>query len=309
MGWEIVYPEDNEIPDAILVVGGTKKILWLRKMKKLGVPIIYRLDGMNWLHNKVFQGINQWIVNELRNFLMKIIHSHFASSVVYQSRFVEQWWQTKGWKSSASKQIIYNGVSLDLFTKADTNIENQEISILSVEGTIDYSPYSVELLNQIQEGLIEKSSYKSLIVYGKFKNKENEKKLSEKIVYRGFIDRKDLPKIYQKAVYLSLDVNPACPNTVIEALASGIPVIGFDTGSLRELVPSHVGKVVDYGGNPWTLDYPDVEALIQGAKNILSNWEFYSINARKLAEEKYDLNTIVENYIKVIKPDLLNNNY
>lgn len=67
-------------------------------------------------------------------------------------------------------------------------------------------------------------------------------------------------------IYLSLDINPACPNTVIEALSSGAPVVGFNTGALNELVISDSGVVVPYGSDPWNLEYPDVKSL---AKAIL----------------------------------------
>ena len=44
------------------------------------------------------------------------------------------------------------------------------------------------------------------------------------------------------------------PNSVIEALACGLPVVSFDTGALPELVTPGAGRVVAYGGDPWRLD-------------------------------------------------------
>src|SRR5512135_906695 len=38
--------------DAVLVIGGTRDLLGLRSVKKAGIPVIQRLDGMNWIHRK-----------------------------------------------------------------------------------------------------------------------------------------------------------------------------------------------------------------------------------------------------------------
>jgi glycosyltransferase involved in cell wall biosynthesis len=47
----------------------------------------------------------------------------------------------------------------------------------------------------------------------------------------------------------SADLNAACPNSVIEALACGTPVLGYDTGALPEMVPPKSGRIAHYGGN------------------------------------------------------------
>ena len=81
-GWEFVYPEDRGVPDAVLVVGGTKRLFWLYKMRRAGVPIIYRLDGLSWLHKKKRVGLRAWLLGELRNVLMNVIRSYLATAVV-----------------------------------------------------------------------------------------------------------------------------------------------------------------------------------------------------------------------------------
>lgn len=300
-GWNICYPEDNQKPDAILVVGGTKKLKWLWKMKKAGVPIIYRLDGKNWLHLKKNLGLKIFYINEIRNLLMQIIRSFFASHIIYQSEFVENWWIKKGWRTNAKKHIIHNGVNLKQFTPLNGLEREAKIDLLIVEGTVDYSPYAVDLLNGLQKELIEKSYFNSLKIFGKFKVKEEQQRLEKGIRYEGYVDRKDLPSIYKDAIYLSLDVNAACPNTVIEALSSGIPVVGYDTGALKELVPDEVGSVVGYGGNPWKLDTPNLDNLIKGALKVLNNWEEYSKNARLYAEKHYDIGDVTGKYIEIIE--------
>jgi glycosyltransferase involved in cell wall biosynthesis len=88
--------------------------------------------------------------------------------------------------------------------------------------------------------------------------------------WAGLVRREDIPRIDRSAHLLySTDINAACPNSVIEALACGLPVIAYDTGALPELVPPQAGRVVPYGGDPWRLDPPDASGLVAAAVEIL----------------------------------------
>ena len=80
----------------------------------------------------------------------------------------------------------------------------------------------------------------------------------------------EIPKLARSShLMYCAEVNPPCPNSVIEALACGLPVIGFDSGSLKELVTDDAGCVVPYGANPWKLETPDISALAAiGGENL-----------------------------------------
>ena len=75
LGWRIVYPESNILPDVILVVGGTKKINWLKKCKKKGSKIVHRLDGLNWQHKVMPTPLKDKIMASIRNRLFKTIRN------------------------------------------------------------------------------------------------------------------------------------------------------------------------------------------------------------------------------------------
>lgn len=294
-GYEITYAGDKRKPDLIFVVGGTKRIGWLLRMKLKGVPIIHRLDGLAWLHRQ--RDWKTFLYGQWGNFLFKFIHAFLATHVVYQSQFVKRWWDRSGWRKPKASSIIYNGVDLKHFRP--TSDSRMPISLLCVEGTLDYSPYAIDLLNYLQTELVEKSNYQSLVLYGGFQKMQNRERLHPQIDYRGKVTREQLPTIYRDAVYLSLDVNAACPNTVVEAMACGLPVAGYDTGALKELVRD-VGVVVDFGGNPWKGETPDFHVLTEALKEVFNQYQELSENAKVFSAKSYSLEKIVKRYIKDI---------
>jgi glycosyltransferase involved in cell wall biosynthesis len=98
----------------------------------------------------------------------------------------------------------------------------------------------------------------------------------------------------------SAEINAPCPNSVIEALACGLPVVSFNTGSLPELVQGDAGRTVEYSGDPWKLDPPDIRPLVEASVEILKNQETFRRGARAWAEEAFGVDKMVEGYLKML---------
>jgi glycosyltransferase involved in cell wall biosynthesis len=295
----VIYSDNKAIrPDIVFIVGGTKKIGWLLKMKFKGVKIIYRLDGINWLHKKQEFKLKNYFINEYRNFNNKIIHALLADFIVFQSDFSKKWWENSGWNKNKKNVIIYNGVDINEFTPEKSN--ELQLKLVCLEGTIDYTPYAISLLNNLSIDL----KNIPLCAYGSFERQQNLAQLEKDIFYYGKIERSEVAKVFQRNIYLSLDINPACPNTVIEAMACGCPVIGFDTGALKELIKNDSGIVVPYEGNPWELDTPNFNLIADAILKIKNNYEYYSNNARNLALSEFDFNNISKKYVEILKRNI-----
>jgi glycosyltransferase involved in cell wall biosynthesis len=101
-------------------------------------------------------------------------------------------------------------------------------------------------------------------------------------------------------VLFSAEVNPPCPNSVIEALACGLPVASFDTGSLSELVQAGAGRLVPYGADPWRLQLADIPALAEAATEVLQDQDRFRKSAREKAESAFDVEKMVDEYLKVL---------
>jgi len=122
------------------------------------------------------------------------------------------------------------------------------------------------------------------------------------IRWAGQVPHERIPEIDRSGhILYSADLNAACPNSVIEALACGLPVLAFDTGALPELVSSSAGRVVPYGGNPWLLESPDMIGLVGAAAEILQDQAAYRTGARRRAEEAFDVEHMVQRYVQVLQ--------
>ncbi len=104
-------------------------------------------------------------------------------------------------------------------------------------------------------------------------------------------------------MFFSSDLNPACPNSVIEALACGLPVVAFDTGALNELVLNDSGRLVPYGGDAWKIEQPDVPSLANAAAEILQKQAHFSKNARAQAESALGIEQMTDRYLSFLLED------
>jgi glycosyltransferase involved in cell wall biosynthesis len=290
---------------SILVVGGTRKIAQLLKAKRLGVRIVQRLNGMNWVHRKRKTGFKHYLRSEINNLLLMTIRK-MADAVVYQSEFSQSWWNRVYGKCQAETRIIYNGVDLEQFFPLESELpSNVKNRVLIVEGHFGggYEQglrTAVQLVDLLNRRLEKRSE---LMVVGSVPEelKKSVETPGVDILWQGVVKRDEIPAIDRTAHLLfSSDINAACPNSVIEALACGLPVVGYDTGALAELVRSGAGELAPYGSDVWQLGAPDIHSLADAAQKVLTNRLAYSTNARNLAVELFDIQRIADQYIQVL---------
>jgi glycosyltransferase involved in cell wall biosynthesis len=302
-GWDVIYPDKRATPPIILINGNTKHIWWLVKSKIKGCIIIFRLGGINWLykqnpHLSVFKKFQITVKNSFIPLIQKLL----GDAIIYQSEFSKKWLRKFGQSASIKNStVIYNGVDINIFKPFEVSSQvNEKKSLVCVEGNLDYTPYTISLLNFLQKNLVEKNILKEIKIFGNFENITNREKLDPLIKYHGFLDKSQIQTVYQNAIFLSLDINPACPNAVLEALSCGTPVVGFNTGALEELVLPQAGMLVEFKGNPWKPDTPEFSNLIPAIANIIRNYEYFSVNARQIAIEKYSIEDMTNKYLDKI---------
>jgi glycosyltransferase involved in cell wall biosynthesis len=293
--------------DAILVLAGTKHLLPLWRAHSRGRRIVQRLDGINWVHRQRKTGIRHFLRAEYGNFILSFIRARMATRLVYQSEFSRRWWED--WYSAARvpARIIHNGVDLKVYSAGRNDIPAEDrYKLLLVEGSLG-GGYEMGLENAVRlaETLQDKHTLPTeLIVVGRIEDEYRQRVGANAripIRWMGSVPRERIPEIDRSAHLLfSADLNAACPNSVIEALACGLPVLAFDTGALKELVLGDSGRVVPYGGDPWTIEPPDIPSLADAAVEILHNQPRFRRAAREQAEKNLGLDQMVEKYLEVL---------
>jgi glycosyltransferase involved in cell wall biosynthesis len=292
---------------AVLIIGGTSSLGALRSAKRSGVRLVQRLDGINWIQRKRWTGLRHFLRAELGNLLQSTIRSQLADRIIYQSGFARTWWQDWYGIPSSPASLIHNGVDLKTYTPEGRHDRPQDVfRLLVVEGSLG-GGYEDGLENAIalaEELNVTHRLPMQVMVVGKASQAQKnhfEARSRVRILWAGTVQRQEIPAIDRSAHLLyAADLHPACPNSVIEALACGLPVAAFDTGSLKELVPPTAGCIAPYGSDPWKAGRPDIPALAALAAALLRDLERYQSGARAHAEQAFDLDVMLDKYLKVL---------
>jgi len=262
---------------------------------------------MNWTHRIKRTGWRHYLRAEYGNFILAFIRSRLADHIIYQSEFSHQWWERDYGTSQIPWEIVHNGVDLERYTPIGTgSIPEDHIRILLVEGTIG-SGYEMGLQIAIHMGERLSSMYNQeieVVVVGRVSpaiQQEWNNKAKIMVNFTGQVPAEIIPEIDRSAhVLYAADLNPACPNSVIEALACGLPVVAFDTGALPEIITGGSGQVVPYGGDPWKLEPPNIEGLAKAVNNIMDEQSSYRKAARRRAVDAFGLDQMVEGYLNCL---------
>ena len=298
----------NEATESVLVIAGTRNLLPLWRAKRRGLRVVQRLDGINWVHRKKKTGIKHFLRAEYGNLILSIIRSRIATHILYQSEFSHRWWDDWYGKPKVPFSVVHNGVDLNVYhPNGLSDLPKDKFRVLIVEGNLG-GGYDMGLENAVQltETLVEQYHLPvELMVVGKISKEHKASVISRSrvpIQWAGVVPREQIPQIDRSAHLLfSADINAACPNSVIEAMACGLPVVGFDTGALNELVVGDSGRIVAYGGDVWKLDYPDIAALAKAAAEILNDQPRFRQAARVQAESALGLDKMMDGYLKILQ--------
>lgn len=302
LGVQLVEKRKLQQADALLVIGGTKDLRTLIKAKRLGIPVVQRLDGFNWMHQRRRVPLRYYARCVAANFLLNFIRCRIANTVVYQSEFCREWWESEFGIAPAKATVIHNGVDLNVYCPQPSEGFAAIKRILVLEGRfaggyelgLQSAVRLVESLDSINPNVFKISIAGEATDDVRMLFDES----SRLINWLGAVPAEEVPALLSSHdVLFSSDLCPACPNSVIESLACGTPVLAYDTGSLLELVPPEAGVIVNFGGDPFSGVTPDPVPLFEGALQIFDSLTRYSVLARQHAQSAFCLTEMTERYL------------
>lgn len=187
-------------------------------------------------------------------------------------------------------RVIPNGVDTRKF-KREKNNKSNKIQILCVsrltgrKRIIDVIK-AVEDLDDVKLVIVGQGEDEK-----KLKKYVEQKEIRDKVDFRGYVPHNQLPDIYGMSdIFVLVSLNEGMSNSLLESLASGLPVIVTQTGGTKELV----------NGNGYIVPKKDPEAIKQKIKSYRDSPEKMVKNGKKSRQiaERMTWQDVAEKYVE-----------
>ncbi len=266
-------------------------------LKYKNVPIVLNQNGV--FYSGWYSG--DW---EKQNKIMSYAY-HEADYVFWQSNFCKLSANKFLGKRKGNGEILYNAVNLNLFFPKK-NL-NQEYFKFLITGKISkHLNYRLESSIMGLSLARKKGLNATLIIAGLIEDKNYIYDLSKRyglskfIKYIGTYSQEEAPKIYQSAdAYIITKYLDPCPNTVIEAMACGLPILYSNSGGIPELVGKKAGVPINVPQEWDKIHTPSAETISEGMIKIFNQKITMSSNARIRAEKYFGMNNWIEKHNNV----------
>lgn len=273
-GFNVLYLGSNTLPP------DRRALLALARRR--GVALVWNQDGVaypGW-HGPGWERVNAPMVRGLRG----------ADYVLYQSAFCKEAADRYLGEPRAPWEVLHNATDTDAFAPGEPPAR----PTLLLAGT-HHQRYRVEVALRALALLPDEIR---LVVAGECawsrdagaetRALVHELGLGDRVELTGPYRERDGPELYRRAhMLVHPKVMDPCPNVVVEALASGLPVVYAANGGTPELV-GDAGEGIEVASD-WERDHPPAPAAIAAAvERVLARQSELAERARARAVERFD---------------------
>ncbi len=270
----------------------------LKKLKKRGGIICQRLDGIYYpgKHGKDYIRRNEKI---------KTIYTGLADHVIFQSEYSRaQCFDMFGPLPKDAYSIVINGVNTEIFYSNTDRVFNREQVCFCTTGNFRNADMLVPVIKALD--LIRGDVDFVFHVVGPIRNEECEKLMDrEYIVHHDRCDMREVSEILRQSdIFIYSHLNPPCPNSILEAIACGLPIVGYESGSMAELLPFSTDLLADAGGKLYNqLEDFKPETLAEKLRYSIENYDVCREVSLKFTTT-YSMENCGRKYVDVIAKKL-----
>ncbi len=261
-----------------------------RAVKQRGIPLVLNQNGVFY---------RAWYPDgwERENARMAEVHGA-ATHVLYQSAFCRRAAERFLGPAGGTTEILYNAVPTDRFTpRAEVRPAWPVTALLTGKIT----PATAYRLTAALEGLaaarrggldivLRVAGYVEPGVVVSARALADRLGIAAAVTWLGPYTHAQAPDIYRSAdIYLMTKHNDPCPNVVLEAMASGLPVVYSDSGGVPELVGAEAGVALAVAESFEENVAPSPQAVAEGLARAMREREAMGAAARQRAVARFDL--------------------
>lgn len=274
------------------------KLTWLH-------PFYFRLDGIIY----DIMADPEYKRNSNNTYLSG---AQRAKGVIFQSEFSKKLFENILGFVAPVQTVIHNGTNLSIFKRAKDHSIRQRLGIENDAFVFVTSAKwrSHKRLDDMLRAFVDfKERHTELktyfIVLGDY-----QEQYIDNVFFMQKVPNYDLPKYFNAAnVYLFFSWLDPCPNSVVEAISSGLPVICTNNGGTPELVKMSNGGIVVEADDPFLYTevdlynppLPNKEKIDQALDDMYLNYDKY---VNRINRNVFDINIVARKYFDFMKKNM-----
>jgi glycosyltransferase involved in cell wall biosynthesis len=244
--------------------------MWLRLYKLFGIKTLWNQNGLAypaWAKERT----------DAVNGLLKAIH--LADYVVYQTEFTKRCTEKFLGFYTGPYTVLINPVDTKKFRPREAPL-HAEPFIIIMSGHHFESPERLQVSLDAVREVRKRGIDAKLLVVG------NTQELPQEtwIEVVGKFTQDEAPGLYHRGhILLHLKNLDPCPTFVLEALSSGLPVIGLGNGGMPEMVDAKSGILIPAVEDFQKFAYPSASEVSEAILKAKSDLKVLSTGARRQA--------------------------
>ncbi len=312
------------------VCGGFLSSKAIGKLLRLNKPVLWRLSDM-WpftggchysgqctryeetcghcpqLRSSHEYDLSRWVWNRKHAWW-----KDYSMTIVCPSRWIADCAQRSSLFRNQKIEIISTGVDLNIFKPIDKKLARLTLNLpldvpLILFGASDAMNDPRKGRNQLESALeiltgrLKANSLPHLVLFGSWNRPVIKGWSAPMHVFGHLYDEPSLSLLFSACdIFVAPSLEDNLPNTVLESLACGTPVVAFDIGGMPDMI--------EHKKNGYLAKAYEPEDLASGIEWMLSDEIIrgaLSREARLKAEKEFDINLLAQKYLDLYKAVLI----